>query len=151
MNCRCPVVCRVRPFMFVRPVTQQRVMCERSDCILDVRTRESECVVWNGRNYFVLGLPLISVILWPLSWRDWRYFTDKNKTKIIIIKNKQTEESSWEHSSIIYFLTLKNHHSFSSWKFIINFQQHSFAKCKVTIQIFNRKKNKLTVEFSFFF
>lgn len=60
------------------------------------------------------------------------------------------ETHSLEHSSIIYFLFLKNHHSFSSWKFI-NFQQHSFEKCKVTIQIFNRKKkNKLTVELFFF-
>lgn len=67
------------------------------------------------------------------------------------VKKWRTRSKSWEHSSIIYFLTLKNHHGFSSWKFIINFQQHSFVKCKVTIQIFNSKKNKLTVEICFFF
>lgn len=65
---------------------------------------------------------------------------------------RDRETHSLEHSSIIYFFFFWRTTTASHlWKFI-NFQQHSFEKCKVTIQIFNRKKkNKLTAELFFFF
>ena len=140
-----------------------RPECEKEVTEAWMWWQEAECVRRSRSGDYKRGFPLISLTdtltfqqsrpggVWcepPGSERTTRCFLflrsggrEKKTDKGIILRTFINN----------LFFFLKNHHGFSSWKFIINFQQHSFEKCKVTIQIFNRKKNKLTVEFSFFF
>ena len=110
------------------------VSCRKEEMTWGLRWQECECVQqWahvRVRSPFMRsGLSLVS----PLSERDGAQRTRAAN------RNRDTLFRTFINNLFILFL--KNHHSFSFWK-SINFQQHSFEKCKVTIQIFNRKKKE---------